>query len=146
MLRHVSILVVEDDESQMRTFAIMLSCMGVQFVTQAGGVDEAWSALKYIAYDLVISDFGMTPLNGLQFLSMMRQQSKLAHIPFIMMTADASEDLWKKAIASGATEFLFKPFSYRDFQIAVRRALDLDKTDPESIVRLDRKRTSPSPI
>jgi|APCry1669190156_1035279.scaffolds.fasta_scaffold66473_1 two-component system chemotaxis response regulator CheY len=123
-----SALVVEDDHVLRDTVSFMLRRMGFQHVDTAGDVETAYALLTKRDFDIVVSDWNMDPLNGLDLLAMIRAHKSLMALPVIMMTANMSEDYWVEAIKAGATDFLQKPFALKALQETVALALDITHT------------------
>jgi two-component system, chemotaxis family, chemotaxis protein CheY len=125
-----SALVVEDDHVLRDTVSFMLRRMGFQHVDTAGDVETAFTLLQKREFDIVISDWNMDPLNGLDLLVMIRGLSCFASLPVIMMTANMSEDYWVQAIKAGATDFLHKPFALKALHDTVALSLDITHSAP----------------
>lgn len=121
-----SALVVDDDSVLRDTISFMLRRMGFQSVEIAGDVDSAFAVLQKRDFDLLITDWNMDPLNGLDLLTMVRADQRLKEMPVVMMTANMSEDYWVQAIRAGATDFLQKPFALNSLKETVALALELD--------------------
>jgi two-component system chemotaxis response regulator CheY len=124
-----SALVVEDDRVLRDTVSFMLRRMGFQHVDTAGDVESAFALLHKRDVDVVISDWNMDPLNGLDLLAMIRAHGRLASVPVIMMSANMSEDYWVQAIKAGATDFLQKPFALKALHDTVTLVLELSAHD-----------------
>jgi DNA-binding NtrC family response regulator len=114
------ILVVEDEEKLRRVLELQLSSSGFD-------VDKAASAedgLKIVdRADLVLTDFKLPRMDGLQFLAAVRRQN--ASVPVIVMTAFGSVETAVEAMKSGATDFLLKPFSLDHLMQVIQKALEV---------------------
>lgn len=110
----LSVLVVDDDVSFASTLVFMLVRSKMRFVMSVHNVMQALEALDTIPIDIVLSDWNMAPVDGLEFLKTLRADRRYRSLPFVMMTADISEDSWRNAIEAGANEFIRKPFSLKD--------------------------------
>jgi two-component system chemotaxis response regulator CheY len=62
-------------------------------------------------YGLVISDWNMEPMTGLQLLREVRNDAKLKHIPFVMVTAESKTENVIAAKEAGVTNYIVKPFN-----------------------------------
>lgn len=107
-LMRVRILVVEDDDT-MRDFIVeILGSVGFTNLTTALDGIEAWRKFEQgEQFDLVICDWIMPGMDGLEFLKNIRDSR--AAIPFILVTVRDSEDAIKRAVDRGVTAFLSKP-------------------------------------
>lgn len=124
-----SVVVIDDDVAYLNTVAFMLSAMGF---TQVAKFENGFDAIDYIEDnkpDLVVSDWDMPILTGMDVLMLMRDDPELSTIPFILNTGHLGQDRWKEAIKCGVTEFLFKPFSFEDFKESVMLTLDLAESE-----------------
>lgn len=118
MIEQINILVVEDDAALRDAVCLTLE-MGGHRVT---GVDGGPSALIEIgrqAFNLVVSDLRMQPMDGLQLLGEIR--SRLPQLPVLLMTAYGEVDKAVAAMRGGACDFLMKPFEPEVLLEHVRR-------------------------
>ena len=81
---------------------------------EAGDGKEALDALREEPFDLVICDWVMPKLKGIDLLKIMRSDRALKKTPFIMVTAEATEDDITDAIRAGADNYVTKPFKTDD--------------------------------
>ncbi|MDH7794875.1 two-component system chemotaxis response regulator CheY [Beijerinckia sp. GAS462] len=112
-------LVVEDDSSFREVMAFMLRRMGFKRVALASDVEMAWDILTKSRVDIIVSDWNMEPAMGIDLLRSVRADQTLARKPFIMMTANMSLDYWQTAISAGASDFLCKPFNFKQLRDTV---------------------------
>jgi putative two-component system response regulator len=70
--------------------------------------------------DLILLDIMMPHIDGLQILESLRTQYCEIYLPVIVLTADANEEMKRKALRAGATDFLLKPFDH--FEVFLRIA------------------------
>ncbi len=113
------ICVVDDDRQHLAVMSLMLRRMGFHNVRTFSDARDAWSHICANGSSLIISDWNMDPMTGIELLTLVRSSATTHNIPFVMVTANCDADYWKRAIKAGVTEFLFKPLSYREFEGAV---------------------------
>jgi diguanylate cyclase (GGDEF)-like protein len=104
-----TILVVEDNKD-MRSFikeGFAASCR----VVEAGDGDEGFEKAKENMPDLIISDVMMPKMDGYQLCKFIKGDEALQHIPVILLTAKASEEMAVKSLEAGAHDYVTKPFS-----------------------------------
>lgn len=77
-------------------------------------------------YDIIISDWDVPGLNGLEFLKKAKQIAP--NVPFIMVTANSSERLVKRAIEEGVDDYVVKPFTAKSLIDKVERVLSVETT------------------
>ncbi len=105
------VLVVDDYVTMRRILRNLLSQIGYADVDEAADGIAALHKLRESAFDLVISDWNMEPMTGLQLLKEMRADAKLAHLPFIMVTAESKTENVIAAKQAGVNNYIVKPFS-----------------------------------
>ena len=79
--------------------------------------------LKRQPVDLILCDWEMPEMNGEELLVWARQQENLKNTPFIMVTSRGDKEFVMKAIQSGVSDYLVKPFNTKQFQEKVSKAL-----------------------
>ena len=103
-------VLIADDSSTMRKIILRsLQAVGVTDVTEAADGAEALSFFKPGEFDLVLTDWNMPGLSGLEVLQGIRAQD--ANIPIIMVTTEAEKTRVLQAIQAGVSDYLVKPFT-----------------------------------
>ena len=108
--QNAKILIVDDLEHMRIALKGALARLGFNEVEAAGDGEEALAALRSTDFSLVISDWRMEPMDGLQLLAKIRADIDLAALPFILVTAETEPTLRARATAAGASAVLNKPF------------------------------------
>jgi len=125
-----AILIVEDEAKMRRLLELTLGEHG--FTTHA--VADAESGIKVLsteAIDLVLSDFRLPGMNGLEFLQQVKRMN--ATIPIIMMTAYGTVESAVEAMKLGASDYVLKPFSMDEIVLVARKELDAHKVRQENV-------------
>jgi two-component system chemotaxis response regulator CheY len=107
----MSILVVDDSNTTGRIICGLLKQTIFQKVDLAHGGATALEKMRHADYGLVISDWNMHPMSGLELLKQIRSEPALSRTRFIMITAESSMDHVVAARAAGANGFVLKPFT-----------------------------------
>lgn len=107
----MKILIVDDFATMRRIIKNTLRQGGYKNSAEADDGTTALSKLRADRFDLVIADWNMPHMTGLDLLKAMRSDKALKHIPFLMVTAEAQKDHIIEAIQSGANSYLVKPFT-----------------------------------
>ena len=110
-LADLRILIVDDVASARRVIKKQLEKLGCTHVVEAESGMAALTALAKEPCSLVVSDWNMPNLGGIELLSNMRKDENFKNIPFIMITSTASPEHIVKAASAGVTDFIVKPFS-----------------------------------
>jgi len=108
---NMNILVVDDYKTMLRIVRNLLKQLGFNNVDEATDGSLALQKLRDKKYGLVISDWNMEPMSGLQLLKEVRADSRLADLPFIMVTAESKSENVVAAKQAGVTNYIIKPFN-----------------------------------
>jgi len=117
-----SFLIVDDIGAMRSAVKMLLLQLGAQTIHQASSGQEALRVLARERIDVVLSDWNMPVMSGIELLDRMRGDPALAGIPFMMITAEASRDQIQHAIAKGISGILVKPFTAASLAARVLRA------------------------
>lgn len=113
-----SIQIIEDDASCRNSTALILRLEG--FDVRAAEDGEAGIAMIRERHpDLILCDIMMPGMNGHSVLELLKSDSKVAHIPFIFMTALGDRTDVRQGMSAGADDYLSKPFSSEELVAAV---------------------------
>ena len=109
------VLVVDDEKEIRNLVQEILRDMGIVRVHLAENGEMAWQRLSRteLDYDLVISDWLMPRMDGLELLKKMRQSG--LETPFMMLTVKVTGEAVASAVENGVTLYVAKPFTYGDF-------------------------------
>jgi two-component system, OmpR family, phosphate regulon response regulator PhoB len=107
--RGTSVLVVDDDSDLMNVLSAMLRGAGFE-VAGAFSAEEAFDLLRMTKPSLVVLDWNLPGMNGLDFCRRLRRDSALARLPVLFLTAHSSTQDVVAAFAAGADDFVSKPF------------------------------------
>lgn len=129
-----AVLVVEDAIFVRNFVLIALRTMGINNVTEADNGKTALEELRKKSYDLILSDWHMPEMEGIELLKAVRSDEKLQHIPFLMLTSDVSKENVKDAVSSGVSDYLAKPFRHGPLINKVTRLLQNGHQDISTLV------------
>jgi two-component system chemotaxis response regulator CheY len=105
------VLVVDDYSTMRRIVRNLLTQIGYTDIDEAGDGVAALQKLRESTFGLIISDWNMEPMTGLQLLKEVRADAKLAGIPFIMVTAESKTENVIAAKQAGVNNYIVKPFN-----------------------------------
>jgi two-component system response regulator HydG len=137
------ILVVDDDDAQLRLLSTVLGADGWSVLTARSGDEAARLLQEGEEADVVLSDLLMPGMDGKELLGLVRETRP--EIPVIVMTAYASVDSAVELLHAGAFHYLAKPVKLPELQIVVRRALESSETRRE-LARLRRRIGLPADV
>lgn len=101
-----------DDSKAMRTIiGRILKGLGLETTEASHGVEGLQRLAGGLRPDLMLVDWNMPEMNGLDFVKAVRSQPELNHIPLIMVTTETEASRMIQAMESGANEYVMKPFT-----------------------------------
>jgi len=114
--KDLKILVV-DDFSATRIIVInYLSKLGYSNTVEAEDGFSALARLKSALFDLVVTDWSMSDMSGLDLLKQIRADSNLKHIPVLMVTSEDLQGNIVTAIKAGLNDYIVRPFEEHTFK------------------------------
>ena len=109
---NLTVMVVDDNQSLRRTIGDILRAVGLSSQVQAEDGLAAWKKLQDTQVDLIILDWDMPNMNGMELLEKIRQANdRFGQIKVLMLTAHATRNDVMEAIHKGAQDYVVKPFS-----------------------------------
>jgi CheY-like chemotaxis protein len=118
-----TILVVDDDELHRELAGRLLKAHGFD-VHYAGSGGEALGLLASKPTDLILMDFLMPDMDGLEAIKRLSAEDRLARIPVIMITGNSERDLVLTSVRMGAVDFIVKPWDRATLMAKIWRALE----------------------
>ena len=109
--RNMPILIVDDYKTMLRIVRNLLKQIGFENFDEATDGSAALTKLRDKDYQLIISDWNMEPMTGLQLLKEVCNDSKLQTMPFIMITAESKPDNVIEVRKAGVNNYIVKPFN-----------------------------------
>lgn len=118
----MKILIVDDSKAMRMIVRRTLRQAGLEDATveEAGDGKEGLSMVAAAAPDLVLSDWNMPNMNGIDMLKELRKAGK--KVPLGFVTTECTEEMRKLASDAGASFMITKPFTADDFKVAIRAA------------------------
>jgi|UniRef100_A0A7C4JQ96 two-component system chemotaxis response regulator CheY len=108
---NVKILVVDDFATMRKIIKNILLQLGFKDILEADDGTTALELLKKQKVDLIISDWNMPKMPGIELLKAIRSNEELKDIKFIMVTAEAQKENVIEAIKYGVNQYVVKPFT-----------------------------------
>ena len=109
--RNMRILVVDDAQTMRRIVVNLLRQLGFTNMTEADDGTTAWDKLMSEHVDLIISDWNMPKMTGIDLLKKVRESEKYKLTPFIMVTAEGKRENVIAAVQAGVSNYIVKPFN-----------------------------------
>ena len=119
----VTVLVVDDYSTMRRIIKNLLNQIGFMNVEEADNGATAYDKLRAQKFGLVISDWNMEPMTGLELLKLVRADSALKSLPFIMVTAESKTENVVAAKQAGVSNYIVKPFNAETLKTKISSVL-----------------------
>ncbi len=107
----IRVLVVDDFPTMRRIVKNLLKQLGFENIDEAENGEDALRKLKSTEYGLVVSDWNMPVMEGIELLKNVRSDPQLKDIAFLMVTAEAEKEKVIEAIKAGVDNYIVKPFT-----------------------------------
>ena len=120
----IKVLVVDDFATMRRIVRGVLKQLGFDNILEAEDGSIALDTLKKEEIGLIVSDWNMPKMTGLDLLKAVRGDDGLKGIPFIMVTAEGLKENVLEAVKVGVTNYVVKPFTPEGFSQKIQAALN----------------------
>lgn len=130
LLKRINILVVDDMEAMRGMIKMCLQQLGAAKVSETFNGEAAWKILQSKRIDLIVCDWDMPKMTGIQLLEKIRTSQEHQHIPFLLLTATTDKKQVISAIKMGVSDYLSKPFQPKELEfriIKLLRKVDINK-------------------
>lgn len=105
----ISVLIVDDQKTMLRIIRTLLEQIGFSNVIEATSGPQALELMRVNKFGLILSDWNMEPMTGIEFLKTVRGSGD--QVPFIMITAENSAENVVAAKQAGVNNYIVKPFN-----------------------------------
>lgn len=120
---NTKILIVEDSPSMRKVLRLMLQGLGYGDVGEAQDGAEALERMREESFDLLISDWNMPNMSGLELLESVRAQPDMADVAVIMSTSRNDKQDVMVAVKAGANNYISKPFKAEQLQAKIETVM-----------------------
>lgn len=115
------ILVADDMPTIRELVKNQLKALGYKNIVEASDGEQALNyvingATSGTPIELVISDWNMPKMTGLEFLKQIRASDQFAKLPFVLLTSESERDQVTEAIMAGVSQYIVKPFAAKAFE------------------------------
>ena len=120
----MKVLVVDDFATMRRILKNILKQIGFTKIIEADDGSTALVVLKKDKVGLIMSDWNMPNLSGLDLLKAVRSDESIKDIPFLMVTAEGQKDNVIQAVQAGVTNYIVKPFTADTIKDKLKQIFD----------------------
>ena len=107
----IKILIIDDFATMRRILKNILKQLGFKNLVEADDGTTALNILESQKIDLIISDWNMPKMTGLELLKKLRASTEYKKTPFLMVTAEAQKQNVIEAVQAGVSNYVVKPFT-----------------------------------
>ncbi len=117
-------LVVDDSSTMRRIIINTLNKLGHQEIVEASNGREGLDRLNTDTVDMVITDWNMPEMSGIEFIRALRTIDKVKELPVLMVTTNAAKDDIVEALRAGVNNYIVKPFTPDTFKEKIQAAIE----------------------
>lgn len=121
--KNMNVLIVDDYKTMLRIINNLLKQLGFPNIDEATDGSMALDMFKNKQYGLIISDWNMEPMSGLELLKQIRAGSHNKDVPFIMVTAESKTENVIAAKQAGVNNYIVKPFNAETLKAKIEAVL-----------------------
>lgn len=125
--KDLCVLVVDDHPMTRNMVRAILRGVGFTHVHTAENGAQGEQVLSERHIDLIVCDWNMPGMTGLEFLNRVRANQTHKNLPFIMLTAEAYQENVRAAISAGVSDYIIKPFTAEALLAKISEALSRRK-------------------
>lgn len=122
--KNTKVLIVDDFATMRKVVRNLLKQSGYEDIVEAEDGVMALKVLKSQKIDVVVSDWNMPNMTGLELLKAVRADADLANTPFLMVTAEALQDNVVAAVKAGVNNYIVKPFTAEVLNEKIRKIME----------------------
>ncbi|MBX9700410.1 MULTISPECIES: chemotaxis response regulator CheY [Falsiroseomonas] len=123
MDKNTPVLIVDDYKTMLRIIRNLLKQLDFENVEEATDGSEALAKMRAGNFGLVISDWNMAPMTGLDLLKEVRADARLKNTPFIMITAESKTENVVAAKQAGVSNYIVKPFNAETLREKIEKVM-----------------------
>ena len=108
---NMKVLIVDDFATMRRIVKNILTQIGFKNFIEADDGSTAWEILQKEQVDLILSDWNMPKMTGIELLKKVRADERFKDLPFLMITAEAQKENIVEAVKARVSNYIVKPFT-----------------------------------
>ena len=121
----MQVLIIDDSATMRKIVKDALSKVGDFDTVESENCNEGLQKLTSIAVDLILVDWNMPGMTGIEFTKAIRGSPTLSKIPIIMITSNAEKEHVLSAVMAGVNDYMAKPFTMELFSEKISKVLKL---------------------
>lgn len=108
---NIKIMIVDDFATMRRIVKNILMQLGFKNFIEADDGSTAWDTLQKEDVNLIVSDWNMPKMTGIELLKKVRADERFTNLPFLMVTAEAQKENIIEAVKARVSNYIVKPFT-----------------------------------
>ena len=124
MNKNMKILIVDDFSTMRRIIKNLLRDLGFTNTTEADDGLTALPMLKKGDFEFLVTDWNMPGMQGIDLLKAIREDSKLANLPVLMVTAESKREQIIEAAQAGVNGYIVKPFTAQTLKEKIEKIFE----------------------
>lgn len=120
----ISVMVVDDSQMSLHYISKILNDIGIDQITQASNGKQAFDLINKQYFDLIVTDFNMPEMDGLELTNSIRSDSSQRTIPILMVTSEQNKNRLAAVKQAGVSAILDKPFEPASIQKLIMQLLN----------------------
>jgi two-component system chemotaxis response regulator CheY len=125
-IAQVSVLIVDDMKMVRMKLRQICNQMGITTIHEAGNGEEALESLNANHIDLVLSDWNMPKMTGIELIEKIRINPNFSKVPVIFITSEDQKETILKSLTAGVNDFIVKPFTDATVMQKIFKCLKID--------------------
>jgi putative two-component system response regulator len=121
------ILIIEDSEDNLRLLERILTREGYDQLSTTSDPQQAIPLFEQVTPDMVLLDLHMPLMDGFEIMEQIRARTPDVYLPILVLTGDESSEIKSRALSTGATDFLTKPFDKTEVLLRMKNLLETRK-------------------
>lgn len=122
--KKLKVLFIDDDRIEVMKINRVLSSNTQHKITIANNGVEALEILKTFEPDIIILDLNMPDINGIEFLTILKNKENLKHIPAIILTTSNNNNDLTECFKIGIAGYYLKPLDFEDYELKIKTILE----------------------
>ncbi|MBB5021430.1 chemotaxis response regulator CheY [Desulfurispira natronophila] len=123
--KDIKIITVDDSSTMRRIIKNTLTRLGFKDIIEADNGVTGLAALGEHKVDLIITDWNMPEMDGLQFVKAIRSNEEYKHLPILMITTEAAKEDILEALRTGVNNYIVKPFTPETLEEKITKVLGI---------------------
>ncbi len=119
-------MIVDDDATNQNLSLYKLRALGINNIIQENSGESALKKLKSEKVDMIIADWRMEPMTGIELFNSLKKDDALKNIPFILLTAVGNKERIVQAMEGGIKNYMIKPLDDEQLNAKLTRLLHLE--------------------